>query len=659
MLMPEVCFISGILFGKIMKFEFENNELKTTESKIRLNDNTDFWRMFLDDGVYKEITVHSCKQKPSAIERTNGNINIKYDKILAEDGKYYDIDFTVCIKNNNGTYFSFELQNKSDIRVNEVMCPYLDIADMGCDIADEEYFYPNGLGERIKNPRARVANESHTEYVGADYYGITKTVTYPSFYMTMPWAGFQSGGKFLYIGSHDGKFRMTGFTIGTNARTDSTSRLLYAVSYYPAALQGEKLSYGDTVIKEFDGDWRCGSEFYREWSEKTWFKPKRSPEWVRRMTGWQRIIMKHQYGEIFFRYKDLPEIFKNGMKYGINTLLVFGWWKGCFDNHYPEYEVDPELGGEDELKNAIEQIHMLGGHVHLYTNGNLIDKCTDFYKNHGKECYATDIDGNPYEEHYGFFNEGTLLRQFGYKSFVTACSGGIGWKEHLLELGRMKLELGADAIFYDQLASNFRMCFCKEHLHGNRIDEDAAYKYKNMVAINELLSENKAFGSECVVDRLTDLVDYTHGCNFGNSYSPDAFPDMFRHTFPEYIMSNRFIHDEKKGFKKHLNYAFVTGQIFDVSVNRGRKCDISGYPLYGEYVKELIGKKEEYRDFFYSGMYESAYDISLPRNVFASNFISGEKKITAICNNTDEAVVIDVYGKPLLLQPDEYAVVEH
>ena len=98
------------------------------------------------------------------------------------------------------------------------------------------------------------------------------------------------------------------------------------------------------------------------------------------MTGWQRVILKHQFGEIYFKYSDLPKLYKSGLSYGINTLMVFGWWKGRFDNGYPVYEPDPLLGGEDGLRAAIDEIHRLGGKVHLYTNGALIDVATDYYK---------------------------------------------------------------------------------------------------------------------------------------------------------------------------------------------------------------------------------------------------------------------------------------
>ena len=182
------------------------------------------------------------------------------------------------------------------------------------------------------------------------------------------------------MASHDEKMKICSLTAGTSPRHIDESRLFLTVSHYPAVRKGECVESGKTIFAVLDGDWRCGSALYRKFADSTFNKPNNTPDWVKNMTGWQRIILKHQFGEVFFKYSDLPQVYKDGVANGINTLMVFGWWKGRFDNGYPEYECDPELGGEEELKAAIDEIHRLGGKVHLYTNGSPIDIKTDFYK---------------------------------------------------------------------------------------------------------------------------------------------------------------------------------------------------------------------------------------------------------------------------------------
>lgn len=222
---------------------------------------------------------------------------------------------------------------------------------------------------------------------------------------------------------------------------------------------------------------------------------------------------------------------------------------------------------------------------------------------------------------------------------------------------RIKLSLGADGVFYDQLSTTSQLCFNEKHEHGRRIDLDAEYRLGNIRAVKAILPEGHAIGSENAVDRFASLLHYTHGCYGGMVYRPDAFPDMFRQTFPEPVISNRGIHDAKPSFRKHWNYAFVTGLIFDVSTNRGRAFDMSGYPESAEYIKKLLALKEKYHRFFYGGRYSSAFDLGLPWNVFGAFYDSGDEQICALCNNTEKPVEVEVYGARYTIGAEDCIVV--
>lgn len=644
-----------------MKFSFSGNSLIFSAEGFnpKFTENHDFWRLFLDDGEYKEISVFSHEQTPCGVTESEDGFEIRYDKITDRHGKTYDISLTVYGKYDGELLnLTSKIENKSKVTVNEIMLPYISALDFGCRPEEEIYYRPDGLGAKIKNPRASVQWGSHTEYTFADYHEIISPYTYPES-LSMSWSGLKAGDNFIYFAAHDEKAQTTTLTVGTNPRLDPVSRITLAVSHYPHVVSGETVFPGKSVIGVFKGGWRSGSQCYRRWAEKTWYKPIERPDWVKHMTGWQRIILKHQYGEIFFKYKDLPQLWKNGMEYGINTLMVFGWWKGRFDNGYPEYEPDPALGGKEELIAAIDEIHRLGGHVHLYTNGSLIDIKTDFYKKIGKDICLTDLDGNERRDHYGFSNEGTMLRQYGYKSFVTACHCTDEWRKVTLDLAKLRLDLGADSVFYDQLCSCSKLCFDSRHPHGNRIDRDPQGRVDNVVAVREILPKNKAIGSEDVYDRISTLLDYNHGCTYGMSYDPGAVPELFRETFPECIISNRYIHDEKRNWRKEWNYAFAFNLIFDVSMNRGRYFDISGYPETGKYLKEIIDLREKYREFFYGGRFIAADDLELEGETYASNYESNGRRITALCNNNDYPVTVDVYGKKTVIEPSCHAVVEN
>lgn len=644
-----------------MKFSFSDNSLIFSGDNFepKFTENHDFWRLFLDDGEFKEIPVFSHNQTPVVTKENKDGFEIQYNKIVDRFGTEYNIKLTVFGEYDGEVLnLTSKIENNSNATVNEIMLPYISCLELGCKYEDEIYYKPDGLGAKIKNPRAHIQWYAHTEYTSSDYHEVISPIDYPAS-LSMSWNGIQAGDTFIYFAAHDEEAKTATFTVGTNPRLDPTSRITMAVSHYPHVIPGETVFPGKSCLGLFNGGWRTASKYYRKWSEQTWYKPVERPEWIINMTGWQRVILKHQYGEIFFKYKDLPQLWKNGMECGINTLMVFGWWKGRFDNGYPEYEPDPALGGREELVAAIDEIHRLGGHVHLYTNGSLIDVKTDFYKKIGKDICVKDLDGNERRDHYSFSNEGTILRVFGYKSFVTACHCTDEWQKVSLQLAKLRLDLGADSVFYDQLCVCSKLCFDTNHPHGNRIDADPQGRIDNVLSVREILPEDKAIGSEDVYDRLSTLLDYNHGCTYGMSYDPGAVPELFRETFPECIISNRYIHDEKINWRKQWNYAFAYNLIFDVSMNRGRLVDISGYPETGKYLKEMIDLKEKYKEFFYGGRFRSADDLILEGETYASNYEANGKRITALCNNNDFPVTVDVYGKKVTIEANGYTVSEN
>ena len=348
------------------------------------------------------------------------------------------------------------------------------------------------------------------------------------------------------------------------------------------------------------------------------------------------------------------------MRYGINGLLLFGWWKGRFDNNYPELEPDPELGGEEGLKAAIEMIQKKGGHVLLYSNGNLIDIKTDFYKRVGQRISHKDIDGNEYREHYKFSNDGTVLKNFGYKSFDTACHTTKEWRENLLDIARLKLSFGPNAAFFDQVACCLKLCFDKSHPHGNRIDEDGIGRWNNLLAIRQILPKEKALGIEWVNDRYCNLVDFIHGFGNGMCYGWwYAFPDIFLDTFPEIPISNRGIHDDKPGYKNHLNHAFTYGLIFDAAIYRCRLIGIAGVPEYAEYQKKLIDLKEKYHKYFYYGRFKTMYGENLPECICSAMFVYENDCIVTLWNTSDENVNFELYGREICVNANDIAVVEY
>ncbi len=615
-------------------------EMWADGTHLKNPEESDFFRIMMDNDYYREMVVPSHLQKGTVTK--DGNLTtIHYPQLVDGTGRVFQVEFTVFIEQNEHEIrFSSKVQNHDSARVNEVQLPFLDF-DTVCDSNREKdtLFRPRGMGERIHNPWKSL-EKGHTEYMSADYREIWSPLLYPR-PSSMAWMGLESAGKFLYIGKEDQPYHICTMNAGRNPR-NTDPRLVFTVCHYPLALEGETLNTAAVSVSLADGDWRDGSRRYRQWSEATWHEKRKKKPWVENFTGWQRIILRHQYGEVFWKYKDLIEVYENGKKYGIDTVMVFGWWKGRFDNGYPLYEPDDTLGGEEELKAVIKEIQRRGGNVILYTNGVLMDVKSDFYQKHGKDVAMLDLDSNPYMDHYQFSNQGTILRTFGYKTFAQACHGAEEWKQQLIHNGKVKLSMEPDGIFFDQ-AGGHRcfLCFNKNHKHGNRGDIDPQFRIENFKALYDLLGENQALGTENTVDLFDPYIDYHHGCDFGNWYAENVYPQLFLNTFPEAIMTNRFIHDERADYRLQLNFALICGYRYDVSIYRGRVIDMDGTPNYANHVKRLLEFKEKYHRFFYPSRFCMKDLPQVPDAVLMTEYVYENEKLVLFlnCEKTPQNVI--------------------
>lgn len=629
---------------------------------LRESRSADFWRAYMDDNYRREMRVRSCLQTYGHVEVIDADhIVVHYDKLVGDDGRQFDTAMHVHITANVSTYPGFEMyaeiDNHDDARLNELQLPMIDL-DTACDTAREKdvMYRMNGYGDIQPNPWAAIKN-NHTEYISADDKQIWCVMPYPA-NCSMAWFGLQTGGHFLYLGKQDTRYETQLFTTGVSPR-GCDPQLVMTTSQLPYAKGGEALTTMRCFVSLNEGDWRTGSDIYGNYARANWYTPPTIPDWVKDMTGWQRIICRSQYGDVNFTYADLPRAYREGQKAGLNFLMVFGWWRGRFDNGYPVYEPDDELGGADGLRAAIKEIQDMGGRVALYTNGQLIDVATDFYREKGHRLCRIDIDGNEYRDHYRFGNAGTSIRTFGYKSFVTACAGTPEWIDLQLEHEDLKFSFGADSAFYDQIGAFAPMpCFCEDHPHGNRPAQQEEGRRSCLKAIHARCPEGRAIGTEMATDVLLPYVHYIHGAQIGPIFYENAFPAMLLRTFPEMVHTDRFVHDDKPGVERLLNHAFIYGFRFDVSPWRGR-TDISSMPRLTGLVKKLVDLREQYREFFYHGTFVCDTDVELPAKVRKGEFLApdGVRRLITLWNDNPTEVTICVGEESVTIAAGEVACV--
>ncbi len=614
----------------------------------------DFWRLMADDGYYREMQISSADQVAKSVTTAGNVTTVVYEGLVSREGRRFDTTLTLRVTDTDeGLLFDAEIENRDKARMNELEYPYVSLAT-ACseDRATDVLYRPNGLGECLPDPWKAIAT-AHTEYMSADYEDIKLTLRYPH-PASMSWFGLETGGHFLYLGRHDPRAGLCCLLASVAPRGAEQPRLSQAICHYPFVKQGEKLAVPTSVVSLSEGDWREGAARYRAFAEGAFYTPTEPPKWVREMRGWQRIILRHQYGEIFWKYEDLPRLYLEGKESGLETLMVFGWWRGRFDNGYPTYEADPALGGAEGLRAAIAEVQRLGGRVILYNNGVLIDKNTDFYRELGTEISCVDIDGNCYEDHYKFENNGTVLRNYGYKSFTHACHGDKRWRDKMVENGKYKLSFSPDSIFYDQWGVCYDLCFNEKHDHGARPDDMLRPRQKTFAACRALLSGDQALGTEWMLDAVACKMDYIHGCGkgthkFAKGYEKTVYPALYLHTFPETVSTNRLLHDCRDHWRDELNYTYIYGLRFDVSIYRGRRVGIKGIPAYAAYVAKLNALRAQHHDFFFGNakfVYDTVPEVVGNEIIDFGELVSPDgRRLLNLANYSDTDATVKVKEK--------------
>ncbi|OAM88292.1 hypothetical protein AW736_19105, partial [Termitidicoccus mucosus] len=530
------------------------------------------------------------------------------DEAAASD----EIRWTISVKNNTALAAATAVRE----------CHFPLVGDLAL-APDHKLLWSKQGGELIPDPRDEVARQ-FTAYKAADHLFRALTLSYPSFHGAsancFAFAGPRQG---LYFGCHSTRFERTlhQFRVYPAEKVPGTSKAVFdqpsarleaGFVRFPGIAAGDTWTEGEFVTAPYSGDWHVVAGKYRRWAG-TWFQKnpdgtpvaaaRTVPEWVRRMNGWQRIILRHQHGEIHYRYADLPQIHADGAAAGINTLFLFGWQKGGHDNHYPDYTPNPKLGTEREMLDGIAHFNKNGGHVILYTNGRLIDRISDYHKATGVGPVILDPFGNEVLDRYTFTGPGNFARIFVGRYFAIACPSSPAWFDHLRAQADRAAAYGCHSLFLDQMGMDEPPCSNPAHNHPPHWVGSVAAKADIIRRLRDhlrSLDPNLALGIEIISDVTGQHADYVHSL-FTGSTGPRGFLEFFRYTFPEIILSDREIRDDSD-IERRVNRAVLLGLRSDVEIYRCRRT-IAETPYYQSYLAKIDALRQRQADLLLEGRY--------------------------------------------------------
>lgn len=601
--------------------------------------NGDVWRLILDDGLRTEIPVFSHAQK-GRVTLDGNRMTLAYDTLVSDFGDVYDISFRLGIeKRGEILYFTPTIENRSSVRVNECFAPLVPFDGIAGDKKTDALYLPRGLGNRTVNPYAGQESIAGAYY---DHNERETSVVLPYPRASMCWMGVESGGKFLYLSRQDPEIRECFLVVRHTIRTGD---LMLAIAHLPMARAGETLAFAPTAVALFDGDWRTGAQEYRAWADGAFFKVTPKADWVKRLTGWQRIVMRLQTGEDTYKFEDLPKMYETGHRYGIDTLFLFAYWKEGMDRAYPKYE-EPYPGAWKTLKENIAQVRARGGRVIIECNVHMIDPKSDFYRQFGEEVRLLDINGNEHRVAFSYPGYGTLRHLFGKAQFAVACSGSARWRKQLFsQLEMMQNAFDPDCLFYDCYgAAPTQPCFNARHDHGPRIDVE--WKTRRMAFADAeayCAGRNKVLACEIPTDIAASYVQFNHGLSEVDlAPGSNQFPALFRYTFPEIITTNRGCRSsDQKDYEAMLKSCLVYGLRFDAELYVCRRT-LDADPKYAAVIGWCTAKMKEYGEFYFDGRF-TARDVSpLPTGVRRGEFLNadGTQVLTVFLNTGHKPVKI-------------------
>lgn len=598
------------------------------------------WRVFYRQGDVLDVEAVAPPSPPKITADARG-LAIRYERLAALDGRPLDVrlELRARLKGpGDEVAWSAQVENRqAGITVTELQFP---LVGNGRYPADQALIWSAKGGQRYTNPRG-VVRASHSLYMAPDQNGIKMSGMYPGISASTNCFVFAGPREGLYLGSHDPSLQPTLHLLRLLGE-----ELDAGFVKYPFLAPGERWASAEFVLAPYSGTWHVAARKYRAWAN-CWFVPSKVPDWVRDMTGWQRVILKHQYGELLHPYNTISQIARDGLDAGIDTLLIFGWWNAGMDAGYPDYEFDPAQGGRETFVAQVKAAQAMGAKVHMYFNGRLIDKESSFYRS-GEASRITikDLRGNELNESYHFSGNGTTAWQFGRKTFSMACPSAASWQERLRGWADLALGTGVDAVFYDQLGIAEYPCTDPSHGHKVPFVDLNLLRRENLLRLREHIKGRKpdaGFGSEIITDVTATRVDFLHGLT--GAAQANGFLEWFRYTYPEVIISDREIRDDTD-IPRRVNLTLIRGLRSDVELYRCRGT-IADAPEYRAYITQVNALRKKYAELLLAGRYCDTDYIEKPADaVDARSFTQGDRLLVIMTqrDRPEAATAIRVPG---------------
>jgi len=550
------------------------------------------------------------KQKLSGMSLDGQTLNLEWKRPLVDEtGNSHNMDVSMRLSlRPAGIEVNCSLQNDSNETVEEVWYPMLggilglDGKDAGAKVL---LMPPPHDGKPFARPFGEYA------------------VGYPGNNMSFVDLEATSHGRGLYFGAHDtlARYKLFRF-LEVGGKPDSAGRpasdVFAGLCHLPLTKPGQRFDGSPVLLLFHDGDWAAaGRQFYRPWFIDTFGLKTKEDDWIRRHGFFQMIMIMLPAGNVNYRFDEIPQLARDGLKYGVTSLQIAGWQRGGHDNGYPYYEPDPRLGTWEDLERAIAECHAMGVSIYFFANITVVNLDTEWYKTELKDCGWESANGADYW--IAGWGMGTLAARMGHTtplmgfydtSFPAMHEGHLKYFKKLAEIGADGLHI--DKTFPGSMNFNPRASMPPD----TTLNEGAVRLARDIHDECRAIHPGFSISFECNLDRFLSFGAATWWA--GNmTKAKEVFPELVE-TIGLYQPYDYFT----------LNDAVRNGHVIMISpyhFNRSMACP--AWQGLSEYIAEVKKIRDELADIVFYGKQIPAdngmlFEKPLPSGVAIQNYMS-------------------------------------
>lgn len=510
------------------------------------------------------LTPRSPTEITRDVLRKATRLTCRHESISDASGTSHPLTvvWTVTLADCEELVWELEITNQSsELTVAEVLFPYIQGVYLGETHTDDIIVYPHHAGELTINPIEEYTSERFKSFWRAqsipEEKGYSREINYCGL-ASMQWLDYYDADGGLYFASHDSDFLLTGIRVEVGGVDDPW--INFAFRKYLPIRPGESWSSNQYLTSLHSGDWHWGAKRYRQWIDQVISYLDIAPDFKEESALCPRYDFR--YGsQIKHRFSEIPQMYDEAKKEGITHFFMAGWNRQGFDNNYPEFIPDMELGSSLELAQGIRYIREHGGMATFYINVRLFDVKSDYYSSLGQKWAIKD------------HQDRETIETYGPRSFTILCPASPEVRQWFADTAVWMVKgFGAKGIYLDQLGSATPLpCYDKGHLHPE-VGHHGLFNQGYLELLKDVLQRAREYdpGAFLMIENCGDIYgSYVYANLTWNGEFYDEFFNLYKYTFPEYLQVNmvnpRRIPDKSernRWFYQDVSRAFLLGSIF-------------------------------------------------------------------------------------------------